>query len=63
LGLTPLTLAGGDLGADGAPVFFSGALAGLSGFAGYASVLMWPNQAVTDEPPASPTGDLLTHSH
>jgi hypothetical protein len=59
LGLTPVTLAGGELGADGAPVFFSGALAGLSGFAGYVFGLVWSSQPVADEPPASPTGDLL----
>jgi hypothetical protein len=61
-GMTALTFAGGELGADGASVFFCGALAGLAGFAGYASALMWPNRAVTDEPPASPPEDLLTHA-
>jgi hypothetical protein len=52
-------LAGGELGADGAPpgLLTGGALAGLAGFAGYAAVLrMRPNQHGADQPPASPTG-------
>jgi hypothetical protein len=58
------TFAGGELGADGGPPWLmGGALAGLAGFAGYAAVLMRPNQPVTDQPPASPSGDdLLTHA-
>jgi hypothetical protein len=57
-------IAGGELGADGAPpgLLMGGALAGLAGFAGYAALLMRPNQPMTDEPPASPTGDLVTHA-
>ena len=53
-------LAGGELGADGLPMLMGGALAGLAGFAGYAAVLMRPSQPATDEPPGSPTRDLLT---
>jgi hypothetical protein len=52
-------LAGGELGADGAPpgLLTGGALAGLAGFAGYAAGLrMRPNQHGADQPPASPTG-------
>jgi hypothetical protein len=49
------TFAGGELGADGGPPWLmGGALAGLAGFAGYAAVLMRPNQPVADQPPASP---------
>jgi hypothetical protein len=63
-GVLAQTFAGGELGADGGPPWLmGGALAGLAGFAGYAAVLMRPNQPVAGEPPASPTGDLLTHAH
>ncbi len=61
MGIAAQSLAGGELGADGLPVIFCGALAGLSGLAGYAALLMRPNQPVADEPPATPTGHLLTH--
>ena len=59
VGIMAQSLAGGELGADGLPVLFCGALAGLAGLGGYAAVLMRPDQPVADEPPTNPTGDLL----
>ena len=61
MGIMAQSLAGGELGADGLPVIFCGALAGLAGLGGYAAVLMRPNQPVADQPPTSSTGHLLTH--
>ena len=56
-------LAGGELGADGLPVLMGGALAGLAALAGYAAVLLRPNEPVDDRPTASPTLGLQTHGH
>jgi hypothetical protein len=61
VGIMAQALAGGELGADGLPLLMGGVFAGLAGVAGYAAVLVRPNQPAADEPPASPEQDQLTH--
>jgi hypothetical protein len=60
-GMMAQSLAGGELGADGLPLLMGGVVAGLSGLAGYAAVLMRRSGPVADEPIAHSTRKHLIH--
>ena len=53
VGIMVQSIAGGELGADGLPLLMGGVFAGMAGLAGFAAVLMRPNQPSLGAPAAA----------